>query len=193
MNEVERQVLEGQRIDALRKRDELDVVIKYFDSILGARPDDAVPAGEPATSPAAGIQDPLSPVNEGEFYGMSATKASKVVLERVGKSRPLKTAEIFEAIRKGGVAFKSKEGLYKSLDRDPTFRKIPPGRWGLDAWYGGTRPTGKRVDRADSGDGGDAPTRSAPIDDSDADQQEASAPTPSPNGHGTTDPVSVQV
>jgi len=137
MEDTHREFLEQQRDEAARKRDELDVVVRYLNSLLGVteEPSKAATTGASTRTPVPATGSVVAIVNEGEFFGLSAPKATRALLQKVGKSRPLKTAEIFEAITKGGVTFKSKEGLYRSLGRDETFYKVGGGRWGLADWY----------------------------------------------------------
>lgn len=80
--------------------------------------------------------DPGSLVTEGEFFGYSGTKATKLLLERIGRARPLRTEEIYAAITKGGVKIGGQGTLYKVLHRDAdTFHNLGRGRWGLKVWY----------------------------------------------------------
>lgn len=66
---------------------------------------------------------------------MSGPKAARALMEKFGRERPLKTEEIFTAIKKGGVQVQSQQGLYRSLFRDPKFTKVGMSLWGLSVWY----------------------------------------------------------
>ena len=145
MDEARRAVLAAELDEAVRERERLDTVIEYLSSRLGVGPP-ATPEGDggggggvdvPPISPDA---DPAAVVREGEFFGLSGPKATKVLMEKFGRERPLKTEEIFHAITKGGVKVQSQQGLYRSLFRDPKFTKVGTSLWGLSAWY----PAGAR-------------------------------------------------
>ncbi|MDQ2984700.1 MAG: hypothetical protein M3R70_12395 [Actinomycetota bacterium] len=56
------------------------------------------------------------------------------MLQRTGR-KPLKTAAIFSAIKKGGVQIGAPATLYRSLDRDNSFFNTGRGNWGLSEWY----------------------------------------------------------
>src|SRR5205823_11743213 len=100
MDEHREKALRAEIAAAIRKREQLEVVIAYLSEQLGM----AVPAKEeeqPARQTGGSeIRDPSSVVNDAEFYGYGSPKAARVVLERVGRSRPLKTSEILAAIQK---------------------------------------------------------------------------------------------
>lgn len=139
MDDAERSALEMVLRKAEAKKAEAEAVIAWVTGELGGRP---APASqeEPAKGDAAAQGgghggDPLSMVSEGEFFGMSAPKAAVALLERVGRSRPLKTEEIFDAITRGGVSIASKDGLYRGLFRDPKFLRVGKSLWGLSTWY----------------------------------------------------------
>jgi len=140
MNEHEREALETARTVALRDRDELDRLIEYLSRRLG----DETPVGSSTEPNAANASESLPPapgvtpesvISPGQFFGMSATKAARAVLEKFGRDRPLKTAEIFAAISKGGVKLARQEVLYRSLGRDGDFARVARGTWGLSEWY----------------------------------------------------------
>jgi hypothetical protein len=133
LDEIQRRALQREFDEALKGRAELDAVLKYLGSRLGIE----VPSGadEPKAAAAPLTGNPVDAVNPGQFFGMSATKATRSLLEKVGRDRPLKTAEIYQAITKGGVVLKDREVLAKSLKRDKRFHRVGRGLWGLAAWY----------------------------------------------------------
>jgi hypothetical protein len=115
--------------------------------------------------------DPVTGVREGQFYGMSGPKASKALLRLVGRDRPLKTQEIFDAIRKGGVTqIQNANTLYRSLTRDPELHNVGRGRWGLTEWY----PNARRKAGAAPDDGAGPESQSAAEQDSPGEQQVSS-------------------
>jgi len=121
---------------ALRERAELDSLIEFLSRRLGV---EAPVAGVTLTDQASGAPapnvDPSTLVADGEFFGQSATKATKALMAKLGRTRPLKTNEIFDAIMKGGVRIANVEVLYKSLARSDDFLRVAKGTWGLAEWY----------------------------------------------------------
>src|SRR5205807_8464338 len=66
----------------------------------------------------------------------NGTDAAYKVLSKFGnKQHPLKTKQLFDAVRKGGVQINSEEGFHKSLARSGRFKKVGRGLWGLTEWY----------------------------------------------------------
>ncbi len=136
MDDLRRKALEEELSEAVRERERLDHAIAYLADRLGKPVPTSGTADEQAMAQDASGTVTTSP---GEFYGMSSTAAARAVLEKAGRSRPLKTEEILDLIRLGGVSFKGKDPggtLYRSLFRSPVFHRVGPGRWGLSAWYG---------------------------------------------------------
>lgn len=137
MDEQRRQMFLAELEDAIRERDELDTFIAVLAKRLGIeipqRANDSAVADKSPTGHATG--DPVAAVTEGQFFGKSGPKASKELLEMFGPSRPLKTDEIFQAVKKGGVQIGSAGTLYRSLTRDGAFLRVGRGRWGLAEWY----------------------------------------------------------
>lgn len=135
MDEGRKTVLSEELDAAIRQRDELNVVIDYLSKLVGrpgAGEQPGVQAGEFQTAnPSA---EPTSLVGEGEFFGKTSTEAATEVLTRIGRSRPLKTQEIFEALTKGGVKI-SQSALYRGLFRNPKFTRVGKSLWGLTEWY----------------------------------------------------------
>jgi HB1, ASXL, restriction endonuclease HTH domain len=136
MDDMRREALQAALDEAEAERNQLDSVIRYLRGKLGHEGSATPDANKPPTA-SVGLStgDPSSIIGEGEFYGQSGPKAARQVLERVGRTRPLKTEEIFAAIKKGGVQISSAEVLYRSMFRDHTFHRVGRGRWGLRAWY----------------------------------------------------------
>lgn len=152
MDESERQSLLATLAVARRDRKELDQLIGYLARRLGVTDDGfesefGDSGGGAAPTPPNVIPSTL--VADGEFFGMSATKASKALLEKLGRTRPLKTREIFDAITKGGVRLANAETLYKSLQRSKEFELVQKGTWGLSVWYGNRSRNVKRGSEAD--------------------------------------------
>ena len=115
---------------------ELQAVARYHRRLLGVSEDAAAQSPAKANAPAGSRRDPMAEVSEGEFYGMSGPKATRALLERMGRSHPLKTREIFNAVKKGGVNVSSENVLYRSLFRESgQFHNVGRGVWGLRAWY----------------------------------------------------------
>jgi hypothetical protein len=142
MDEIQRQALNALFEAKLEERERLDT----FLSVLGAELGRDVPSGPSndasAVNGATRSVDmqalPAASVGEGQYFGMSAPKAAKDLLERFGRDRPMKTQEIFDAITKGGVQIGNASTLYRSLSRDTTFFRLGKrknGRWGLREWY----------------------------------------------------------
>lgn len=162
MDDQRRQVLQAELDDAVSQRAELDTYIAVLAKRLGIEVS-SLPggSGDPADNggalPVTG--DPVSAVHEAQFYGMSGPKASKALLRMMGRDRPLKTQEIYDAITKGGVRIGNSATLYRSLTRDKDFHKVGRGRWGLTEWY----PNAKRGGR-----------------DSESDEQAADSESPEP-------------
>src|SRR5437868_1421862 len=104
MDETQRQALNALFDSKLKEREQLDA----FLSVLGAELGRDVPMGAANDAPAANgatsvdmKAPPAASVGEGQYFGMSAPKAAKDLLERFGRDRPMKTQEIFDAITKG--------------------------------------------------------------------------------------------
>lgn len=148
MDDQQRQAFKVALEAALRERGKIDSTIEFLTEKLGIG---AIPQvltqGEGGTLPAeARDVGPLT-VTEGEFFGMSSAKAARIVLERAGRSRPMKTDELFANIARGGVRLAgrhAKATFYRTLNHDPQFTRVSAGRWGLSEWYGG-RATPKRT------------------------------------------------
>ena len=138
MDESERQALFAALDVARRDRQELDQLIGYLSRRLGVSEDDESAGQTRGTGGGQTPPDviPSTLVADGEFFGMSATKATKALLNKLGRTRPLKTREIFDAIKKGGVNPATPDVLYKSLARSKDFELASKGTWGLSEWYG---------------------------------------------------------
>lgn len=141
MDERERAALRTTRDKFLADRNKLDTMIAMLSEQLGEPP----PAGGPGSGMSMSFagaggadagSDPLAGTHEGEYFGFTSTKAAGEVLKKFGsRQHPLKTKQIFDAIRKGGVDITSEEGFYRSLARSRNFRKVARGTWGLSEWY----------------------------------------------------------
>ena len=147
MDEQWRQAIRAERDAALAERGRLDVVISYLSERLGEPTPPGGPGGlSPNVSTMSGHDggDPVEGTHEGEYLGETSTDAAYKVLAKFGsKHRLLKTKELFDAIRKGGVQITSEEGFYKSLARSHRFKKVGRGTWGLMEWYPNLSPPKK--------------------------------------------------
>ncbi len=130
-----RQIHEQALAEVLAEIKQLQGVADYHRRKLGVG--DAENGGQASVAPQTSIGgDPVASVAAGEFYAMSAPKATRALLERMGRTRPLKTEEIFNAIKKGGVDIGSTGSLYRSLFRESgIFHNVGRGVWGLTVWY----------------------------------------------------------
>lgn len=135
MDDARKKVLTDELESAIRQRDELVVVIDYLSKMVGR------PAGgqrgdqQDEIAPPSPNAEPVDLIGEGEFFGKSSTEAAIEILTRVGRTRPLKTQAIFEAISKGGVKVGAPDALYRSLFRNSKFTKVGKSLWGLTEWY----------------------------------------------------------
>jgi len=172
MDETRRKILMKELQDAVRERDQLNVFIELLAVRLGISVSDT--GASDATDeilPTANLSlPPAASINEGQFYGFSATRAAKVVLEMFGATRPMKTDELYDAITKGGVKIKDAGVLYRSIVRDDDFMRVGRGIWGLSEWY----PTARRSTRpSQNGEPPNDERESSTGDDAPADSPEA--------------------
>jgi hypothetical protein len=140
MDEARSAALRKELEAALAEREELDTFIAVLSRRLGIPEPERLAADGPETNGRAvdTARPPVESVRAAQFYGMSGPKAAKAVLEMFGTASrpwPLKTDDIFEAIKKGGAKIGSSGALYRSLHRDPIFHKVGRGLWGLTEWY----------------------------------------------------------
>lgn len=161
MDETRRRVLLAELEDAKRELEGLGLFIETLSKRLGIDPDTS-PTAEQAgpTDAAASTQEPSTLIYPNEFVGLSLPKAAEAVLMRFSPApnrRPLKTVELTNAIRKGGLQVANSSQLYRSLHKHARFRTVGRGVWGLDEWYPGPRkPSRQEQTVADSNDGADA-------------------------------------
>ena len=173
MDDTTRETLKRELEEAVRQKARLDVVIQYLQARMGITGEADPESQEKQQQQAIGAGvDPVAAVTASEFYGMSAPKATRELLGRMGRTRPLKTDVIFKAIKKGGVEISSKEVLYRSLTRDDSFHKVGRSIWGLAAWY----PNAVRRSKRD-----------AIIDDEAEGETPAEATTPDPRNGSLPD------
>lgn len=155
MDDGTKQTLQAELTEVVRQRDQLDVVIRYMSDRLGVPVPSAGSPSQQAEHHSAGAvdhhADPAASVRDGEFFGMSSPEASRLLLEKFGRTRPMKTDEIFAAITKGGVKIQNPPTLYRSLTRDATFLRVGRGVWGLAEWY----PASARKSAPPNGDESD--------------------------------------
>lgn len=138
MDDKVREGLEVALAEAMRRKEEMERTIASLRDMLGVAA--SVPTqgnGSAGGTPTPAVDaDPSSLVFEGEFYSMSATKATRALLAKFEQQkRPLKTDDILRAIKKGGVSTSSSSVLYRSLWRDDALHNVGKGRWGLRSWY----------------------------------------------------------
>lgn len=142
MDETQRNALNALFDSKLKDMEELHTFLSVLGRELGrdvpTGPSDDASAANGAIRAVNMQAPPAASVGEGQYFGMSAPKAAKDLLERFGRDRPMKTQEIFDAITKGGVQIGNSSTLYRSLSRDKTFFRHGErraGRWGLREWY----------------------------------------------------------
>lgn len=162
MDEGRRQVLMAELEDAKQERARLDAYIEHLSIRLGVQVEDQQPEPGLPTPPVTGqlTNDVLSLVYDQEFFGWTMPKAAVEVLRRWSPEphhRPLKTGELMEALRKGGLTIKESRVLYRSLYTAPRLKNIKGGRWGLAAWY--------PAERNKNGGKGAGGTEPMPVDD----------------------------
>jgi hypothetical protein len=141
MDEARRIALTAELEDAKRERDILDGYIEGLMIRLGVQVEDGGQPDPGLAAPGVNGQlsnDVLSLVWDQEFHGWTMPKAAVEVLRRWSPEphhRPLKTGELLDALRKGGLIIKDSRVLYRSLYTTPRLKNIKGGRWGLAAWY----------------------------------------------------------
>lgn len=135
MDEARIKVLSQELDAATRQRGELDVVIEYLSKLVGRTPEGSRPSEDTAEAQAGpGADGSTELAREGEFFGTSSVGAAVVVLTRVGRSHPLKTDALHEALTKGGVKI-TQDALYRGLFRSSKFTRVGKSLWGLSEWY----------------------------------------------------------
>jgi hypothetical protein len=84
------------------------------------------------TSSSAVIEDSVAAVREQEFSGLSAAKAARAFLQKIGRHE--RTPVIITALKKGGVEIRGKNPvstLYTTLSRRPAFVSLGKNYWDL--------------------------------------------------------------
>lgn len=123
----------------LAERAELDVAISVIAKRLGIDPPrggGGLPLAHQGSNVGGRGGDPVAGTSEGEYFSFVSTKAALEVLKKFGsRQHPLKTKDIYDAIKKGGVDISNEDSLYRSLSRSHRFRKVGRGLWGLTEWY----------------------------------------------------------
>lgn len=118
-----------------RERDELNVLIQGLEKRLGITPETQSNGTPNATQPRVKISVEAIPV--GYFHNLSQAAAAEKLL-KLNPGHPLKTPEILEAFRKGGMQITSKNAvqiLYTTLKRSARFERVAKHAWGLAEWY----------------------------------------------------------
>jgi hypothetical protein len=155
MDESARQFGEAERAKAIAIRDEQNVIIAYWDRILGGRaPEDDHSNGTGASTTARRSSlsaPPADFIAPAELTGMKAPAATRLIMDRMeketGARRPLRVAEIHAALIKGGMEY-GKDQLYTTLSRSPQFHLASKGLWGLVEWYPGATKKDSKPDGA---------------------------------------------
>ncbi|MDP9234153.1 MAG: winged helix-turn-helix domain-containing protein [Actinomycetota bacterium] len=157
MDDERQQAFQIALEEAMRERVKIDATIEFLSSRLGSRASLVLTAGSDdglGTHVEPQSVGPI-PVAPGEFHATSSSQAARIILERSGRSRPLKTDELFTLIARGGVRLSGKHAkttFYRTLNNDHTFERVAPSTWGLREWYaGGRRPTRSRNGQPDTG------------------------------------------
>jgi DNA-directed RNA polymerase delta subunit len=83
----------------------------------------------------SGTSSSIPEVKEWQFLGKTQPEAAKALLKMVG--HPLKTEQIMEAIKKGGVEVGGQKfTFYTILSRNPDLVRVRRNTWGLVEWHG---------------------------------------------------------
>jgi hypothetical protein len=121
--------------DLKAKRDQIDQAIAAIESIRAGGP---APARDSA--PANGSQNNGGVGGPGGLLGLSMVDAAKKVL--AARRQPLKSADILEAFRAGGLPLTSKEPLNvvgsvltRRFNDVGDVVRVSRGTWGLKEWY----------------------------------------------------------
>lgn len=134
----------AERAKAIKERDRAQVIIDYWDRILGDSGESAADESTPEFS-ASGGSSAADFVGDAELVGMSAPKAIRLIMNRMssktGMNRALRVPEIHAALQKGGIDYK-RDQLYTTLPRSPMFHSPQKGLWGLSVWYPGVAKKG---------------------------------------------------
>jgi hypothetical protein len=145
MDDARRTVLMEELEAVKRERDDLNGFIETLARRLGVPVDggqedraDAAPNGKQGGASGLLTDDAASLVYEHEFHGMTIPKASETVLSRWSPppmQRPIKTTQLTDALRKGGLSLDEPRAVYRSLYSAARFQRLTGGLWGLASWY----------------------------------------------------------
>ena len=134
MPETAKGVLE--LLEQLRaERNELDTLIQGLEKRLGIVQESGASEETNASQPRVKISVEAIPV--GFFHNLTQAAAAEKLL-KLNPGHPLKTTEMLEAFRKGGMQITSKNAiqvLYTTLKRSARFERIAKKAWGLAEWY----------------------------------------------------------
>lgn len=159
MDDARRTVLMEELEAAMRERDDLNGFIETLARRLGVAVDegqeDHTDSGTANGKPGGGplTDDAASLVYEHEFHGMTIPKASEAVLARWSPppmQRPIKTTQLTDALRKGGLTLEEPRAVYRSLYSAARWQRLTGGLWGLASWY----PTKSAASSPPAPDGG---------------------------------------
>jgi hypothetical protein len=127
-----RAALQKELQHAEEERDRLDVVIAYLRERLR---EDEQERPAPVSSDGAARSTRASRSRSGLRSGprrLTAAKAAEAVLTE--RDEPLRTPELLIAVNALGVGIKNADGLYRTLSRNPKFKRFGRGLWGLAEW-----------------------------------------------------------
>jgi hypothetical protein len=152
IDESERQVLRSLRDRKLAEMARLAEMVDMLSEELGeATPptpggggngSGIIPLGAQRGFGSPGSIDPVAGTADGEYLNYTSTDAAYDILKKFGnRSHPLKTKQIYEACKKGGVQIGMEQALYRSLGRSHRFKLAGRGSWGLSDWYPKDRGT----------------------------------------------------
>jgi len=131
------QALQQDLAELERKATETKTTINRLCELAGAPPMYA-DVGSPGQTAS------LAAIRADTFYGKVLTTAAREYLEmrKSGGLGPCSPREIFEALRKGGFAFDTKNennaitGVRNTMRKNSSiFHRLPNGEYGLLAWY----------------------------------------------------------
>lgn len=112
------------------ERDRLDVVIAYLRERL-REDDESIPAPNSADAPSTKTPTRSATARGGQRRMTAAVAAERVLRE---KGEPIRTPDLLVAVQALGAKMKDSDGLYRTLLRQPKFRRDGRGLWALAEW-----------------------------------------------------------
>lgn len=163
--------------DLISKRDKLNAAIAGIETMLGI---------QAATTPVSSVKAdvPANTLGEGAFLGMSIADATRKLLSV--RRRNMRTEEIVNELRSGGIVFSGEAGntvgsvLNRTYTAGGPIVRVSRGVWGLAEWHprlrkrpptngdesNGSAGAGEQGGAAPSSDADDAgPENGAEVDD----------------------------